>query len=145
MRMYTISVISEGHQALCHHLCDVADRCLEQLQVQPCVLELEMCDDNRFVALNVQLRGRDELEDLMPIRYDHHHAAMGRIVINLAQVKRDVMMTDTPLTDYLDGLLVHGLLHVLGYDHMERTEGFAWENLQNNLLSLVPSANVSLD
>jgi len=40
-----------------------------------------------------------------------------------------------PLTDHFSHLVVHGFLHILGYDHIEEAEALEMEGLETRILA----------
>ena len=44
---------------------------------------------------------------------------LGDVVISLDTARRQAIEADEPLQDEVSHLLVHGVLHLLGYDHEE--------------------------
>ncbi len=51
---------------------------------------------------------------------------LGDIVISAETAGRDAQAGDMPLSDMIDYLIIHGVLHLLGYDH-EKDENEAWK------------------
>jgi probable rRNA maturation factor len=49
----------------------------------------------------------------------------GDVVISVETAQKEARAADLSLSSVLDGLLVHGILHLFGYDH-ERSETEAW-------------------
>ncbi len=81
-------------------------------------VELLLVDAVSMQALNHEHRGIDKSTDVLsfPIE-DFPHAPLGSIVINyeLAQEKADDL--GHTREDEITLLFIHGLLHLLGYDH----------------------------
>ena len=81
-------------------------------------VELLLVDAVSMQALNHEHRGIDKSTDVLsfPIE-DFPHAPLGSIVINyeLAQEKADEFGHSRE--DEITLLFIHGLLHLLGYDH----------------------------
>jgi probable rRNA maturation factor len=81
-------------------------------------VELLLVDAVSMQALNHEHRGIDKPTDVLsfPIE-DFPHAPLGSIVINyeLAQEKADEL--GHTREDEITLLFIHGLLHLLGYDH----------------------------
>ena len=81
-------------------------------------VELLLVDAVSMQALNHEHRGIDKPTDVLsfPIE-DFPHAPLGSIVINyeLAQEKADDL--GHTREDEITLLFIHGLLHLLGYDH----------------------------
>ena len=78
--------------------------------------------------LNREYRGVDRTTDVLsfPQSADFsvhasqltvHESVLGDIVINLPKANRQAMEYGTTLNEELKRLLIHGLLHLIGYDH----------------------------
>jgi probable rRNA maturation factor len=63
---------------------------------------------------------------------------LGDIVISLPRARRQAREAGHPVNDEVRLLAVHGLLHLLGYDHAEPVEEAAMTALTNRLLALTP-------
>ena len=87
-------------------------------------IELILCDDPAIASLNHAHRGIDHPTDVLsfPLSGDHAHMPLGTVVISIdhAQSKATELGHDTHEEILL--LFLHGLLHLLGYDH-ESDEG----------------------
>ena len=77
--------------------------------------------------LNRQWRGKDKTTDVLSFSYrEGPHAiiqpqVMGDIVISVPQAERQAVAAGIPVGKEIERLLVHGFVHLLGYDH-ERGE-----------------------
>jgi probable rRNA maturation factor len=76
--------------------------------------------------LNHQYRGMDKTTDVLSFplyekiqnaKLIPHTFALGDIVINLHKAKRQAEENGVALNEELRRLLIHGLLHLIGYDH----------------------------
>jgi probable rRNA maturation factor len=79
--------------------------------------------DRAMRTLNRQYRGKDRTTDVLsfPLRegkfYRVQHHLLGDIVISVPAAARQAQAAGEALHDEIDRLLVHGFLHLLGYDH----------------------------
>ncbi len=85
-------------------------------------------NDNTMRELNRKHRGKDKITDVISfpqikeIEYISVSAEqmplfLGDIVINLHQAKRQAIYNNLTFYDEISRLLIHGLLHLVGYDH----------------------------
>jgi len=68
-----------------------------------------------------------------------HSKMLGDIVISLETAEREAEQMGMPLFNYVVRLLIHGLLHLVGYDHEEDKEATIMEQEEERLISLVRS------
>ena len=60
---------------------------------------------------------------------------MGDIVIARETVEREAAEEDKSFDDHLSHLVVHGLLHLMGYDHQNDDEAEQMEALERKILA----------
>ena len=78
------------------------------------------CADRRMRALNRRYRGKDRSTDVLafPAGDDSTGAGfLGDIVISVPYAEREARRRRESGSREIDRLLVHGLLHLMGYDH----------------------------
>ena len=87
-------------------------------------IELLLCDDAAIRELNREYRGIDRPTDVLsfPLTEAIPGTPLGSIVISLDHVERKARELGHSEEDELALLFIHGLLHLLGYDH-ETDEG----------------------
>jgi len=109
---------------------------LERLAMKDAEVSLVFTDDEGMRALNRDYLGRDWPTNVISFaqvegQWSHlNPQLLGDIVVNVERVQQDASAGDLPFADVLDFFLIHGLLHLLGYDHegvspeeAERMEG----------------------
>ena len=99
--------------------------------------------DNEFIhKMNREYRGIDRptdvisfaLEDAHDIDYDDFRL-LGDIYISIDKAKEQAKEYGHSLKREICFLSVHGLLHLLGYDHMEKEDEIKMFSLQEELLN----------
>ena len=76
------------------------------------------CADTRMRALNRRYRGQDRPTDVLAFPAgDSDSGFLGDIVISVPYAEREARRRREPGAREIDRLLVHGLLHLMGYDH----------------------------
>jgi len=78
--------------------------------------------DRRMKELNKLFRGKDSTTDVLsfphePDEFDPDTANLGDIVISAEQAARQAEETGLTLENEIRQLILHGLLHLYGYDH----------------------------
>ena len=87
-------------------------------------VSLVFCDDPFVQALNAEYRGRNTPTDVLSFAQDDPQT-LGDIVISVPTAARQAEAAGWPLESEVALLIVHGLLHLLGYD--DETEEGAWD------------------
>lgn len=79
--------------------------------------------DKEMIALNTAYRGKRKTTDVLSFGNDGAwpgeggKGLLGDIVISMPQIRRQAAKAGKPVRDELAMMLVHGVLHLLGYDH----------------------------
>jgi probable rRNA maturation factor len=89
------------------------------------------CGDAFIAGLNRQWRGQDKPTNVLAFPAGEGAGPLlGDIVIAFETAHAEALATAKPLRDHVAHLLVHGFLHLLGYDHASDAEADAMETLE---------------
>lgn len=85
-------------------------------------VELVLLDDPAMQAINKQTRGLDKPTDVLSFANREvvpatRRGSLGQIFISLPAAQRNADEMNQSLKKELHFLFIHGLLHILGYDH----------------------------
>jgi probable rRNA maturation factor len=82
-------------------------------------LSLALVTDPEIHTLNRQYRGKDKPTDVLsfPLADELQPFLLGDVVISVETAARQAQRRDHSLREELQTLLIHGILHLLGYDH----------------------------
>jgi probable rRNA maturation factor len=91
-------------------------RHLDQTQAE---LSLALVTDPEIHVLNRQYRGKDKPTDVLsfPLADELQPFLLGDVVISVETAARQAQRRGHSLREELQTLLIHGVLHLLGYDH----------------------------
>ena len=103
-----------------------AGRLLRGLRLEDAELSIAVVPDREIRRLNRRWRGHDRPTDVLSFAQREGPGAprgdlLGDVVISVETARRQARERGESLADAGDRLLIHGLLHLLGYDH-ERSE-----------------------
>lgn len=100
-----------------------------------------LTDDDYLRQLNLQYRGEDRATDVLSFPAgdplpgsDELLEYLGDIAISVPVAERQAAANGHPVTAELQLLAVHGVLHLLGYDHLDETEKTQMWVKQQNIL-----------
>ena len=143
----SIEVLDEsGHALDVHHLASLSRFVLERMRVHPMAeLCIKAVDEPTIARLNEQWmekRGPTDvlafpMDELRPGLVDEEPAegVLGDLVLCPAVAARQGSDAGHGTTAELELLTVHGILHLLGYDHAEPEEHQEMFGLQDRLLA----------
>lgn len=96
-------------------------------------ISIVLVGQGRIRELNKKYRKKNKVTDVLSFQYDNHKT--GEIVVCLREVKKNAKKFNSTYKKELSRILIHGILHVLGYDH-EKSEKAAekMEEKQNYYL-----------
>jgi probable rRNA maturation factor len=102
-----------------------------------------LTSDPAIQTLNRRYRSKDSPTDVLAFPLGDGLRArepFGDVVISLDTAKRQAREYGATLSHELNRLLIHGTLHLCGYDHHERAQAARMHGLTRRLLSEVGSA-----
>lgn len=102
-------------------------------------LSIRLVDEPEGADLNRRFRGKRGATNVLSFPYEPLPGMvdcdlLGDLVICAPLVVREARAQGTPLAARWAHLVVHGVLHLLGYDHADTTEAIAMEGLERHLL-----------
>jgi len=107
-------------------------------------VSLSFVRDPAIRALNREHRGKDAPTDVLSFplvepgdAYAGAERLLGDIVISIDTARRQAAAYDAPLEREVERLLIHGLLHLLGHDHMEAGERARMEAEERRLADAI--------
>lgn len=112
---------------------------LHQGIAEPCELTIYLTDDAHIQALNRDFLGIDSPTDVLSFPAgerdpQHGHLYLGDIVLSLPRALEQSQKAGHPLEAEAQLLIVHGVLHLLGYDHAEAEEKRRMWEVQHAIL-----------
>jgi probable rRNA maturation factor len=104
---------------------------------QPVALTLRIVDTDEGRALNAGYRQRDYATNVLTFEYGAapDGSISGDIVLCLPVLVREAAEQHKPLLHHAAHLVTHGVLHALGWDHIEADEAEHMEALETRILA----------
>lgn len=133
------------------NLTEIADKCLALEEIDPSAeISLVFVDDQGIQELNRTYRGKDMPTDVLSfalletgegelpiIDDDEEELLLGDIIISLETAWAQAQDYGHSIEREIAYLMVHGLLHLLGYDHMTDEEQMIMRRREEELLTVV--------
>lgn len=134
-----------------------ADAALARVGLDPskCEISLLACDDARIAQLNSEFRGKATptnvlswpVNDLaakndgqppnLPGPDPEGVMELGDVAIAFETCVKEAEAAGKPLHDHATHLIVHGVLHLLGYDHVRDQDATLMEGLESEILGIL--------
>ncbi len=74
------------------------------------------CSDNYILDINQKYLQHDYFTDIITFDYCENDTLSGDLFISVDSVRENALFYKTEFTDELNRVIVHGLLHLIGYD-----------------------------
>lgn len=134
----------------------VAERIVTSLGVADRPASLVLVTDAAIRALNREFRGKDQPTNVLAFAEsedsgaDLFEPALGDVVISVETARREAAegigvpveaLAEEPLYDRLVWLMVHGFLHLVGYDHGDDAEEARMDAKSDSILLEIRTGN----
>ena len=128
---------------------------LKILKILDCVdkeISLSFVDDENIKQLNKQYLGRDKATNVISFslregEYSNiNPQILGDIIISVETAQRDAIKENLTVTQGLEFLIIHGILHLLGYNHENTTkkETNKMQQKEKDLFNAINGCNTRL-
>jgi len=112
-------------------------------------LTIRLVDEDEGRNLNHTYRGKDYATNVLSFPADLPPELdlplLGDLVVCAPVVAREATEQGKPLNAHWAHMVIHGCLHLLGYDHIDDTEADEMETLERELLAQLSIADPYLD
>ena len=119
-----------------------AERLLTYLNLNNATVSIVLTNDTFIQELNRTYRNIDKPTDVLsfPMKegdsLEGDNNLLGDIVISIDTAERQAPLLEYTLTEELTSLLIHGLLHLLGYDHVKEHDEIEMQSKANQLAEI---------
>jgi probable rRNA maturation factor len=99
-------------------------------------VSLLLTDDATVQELNARFRHKDAATNVLSFPAPHNpERHLGDVALAYGVCAREALEQGKPLGHHLQHMVAHGVLHLLGYDHMTDVEAEAMEGLERVVLA----------
>jgi probable rRNA maturation factor len=92
-------------------------------------------------ALNAEYRGKDYATNVLTFVYDDKYPRTGDVVLCAPVVRREATAQRKPLAAHYAHLVVHGMLHMQGFDHEQDADAALMEARETKVLAALGLPN----
>lgn len=102
---------------------------------------IRVVDEQESQQLNRDYRGKDKATNVLSFPFEVpsqvESAHIGDLVICAPVVIREAAEQQKPAVDHWAHMVVHGMLHLLGFDHQDEAEANEMESMERGILGLM--------
>ncbi len=103
-------------------------------------MSITLTDDARIRVLNRDWREKDKATNVLSfpaaeVPNDVSPVPLGDVIVALETVRAEAADEDKRVGDHLVHLIVHGTLHLLGFDHQDEAEAEEMEETERQILA----------
>ena len=123
------------------YLYEIIDFTIKKLNIKNSVFDIIFINDEEMHKLNKEYRGIDRTTDVLSFALnDNKHIdtiinSLGDIFISIPKMISQAKMYEHSEKRELSFLTLHGILHLLGYDHMNESDEKIMFGLQKEILN----------
>jgi probable rRNA maturation factor len=92
-------------------------------------------------ALNLKWRGKDAPTNVLSFPSGEEQGHLGDVVLAYETVEGEAEQQNIAIADHAAHLVVHGMLHLLGYDHEQEDDAVKMETLETEILATLGIAD----
>lgn len=112
-------------------------------------IALVLLDEEAARAYNRDYRQKDYATNVLSFAHhegefsfaEQENVLQGDLIICPQVVEKEAKEQNKPLADHYAHLVIHGTLHLIGFDHLEDDEATEMEGLERDLLAQIGIAN----
>lgn len=99
-------------------------------------ISIIFCSDNYILDVNQKYLQHDYFTDIITFDYCEENRLSGDLFISVDSVRENSIEYGTDFADELNRVIVHGLLHLIGYDDHTEADVAVMRKKENYYLSL---------
>jgi len=102
-------------------------------------LSVYFCSDNYLHKMNLEHLQHDTLTDIITFDYTQDTLVSGELYISTDRVVENASLFNVPFSNELHRVLVHGVLHLVGYGDKSEQEALLMRSKEDQYLALLNS------
>lgn len=141
--MNEIEIINETNEEInINDLNNIIEYTLKYEKVENAILNVIIIDNEKIHTINKEYRGIDRPTDVISFALEDDKTfiktdfrVLGDIYISIDKVYEQAIIYNHSIRRELSFLTVHGVLHLLGYDHMKKEDEIVMFKKQEAILN----------
>ncbi|MCD8340506.1 MAG: rRNA maturation RNase YbeY [Burkholderiales bacterium] len=116
------------------------EKWIKQAMETDATITLKFVDEEEGKELNKSYRGKDKPTNILTFDYSHDPVEAD-LAVCVPVLEKEAKEQNKPLIDHLAHLIVHGVLHAHGYDHLDDEEAGIMEKREKEILETLGFPN----
>ena len=108
-------------------------------------IDLLLCNNKKMQELNNVWRKIDKPTNVLSFSQIGNDAIRGSIALGYEICETEAKMQNKTFENHVTHLLIHGVLHLMGYDHIDENEAVEMESLETEILAQIGIDNPYLE
>lgn len=127
-------------EVLAAAMCDLSENEAQPFPDEPPEVSLVLGDDEMVKAINSEWRGQAKPTNVLSFpAFELTPGGMpgpmlGDIILARETIEREASELGKPVDEHIAHLIVHGFLHLFGYDHIENDDAEKMEAIETRIL-----------
>ncbi|SOE17880.1 probable rRNA maturation factor [Hoeflea halophila] len=127
--------------ALAAAVADLAGHEAQPFPETPPEVSLVLADDAMMTDINSQWRNQPKPTNVLSfpafplVPGGQPGPMLGDIILARETIEREAAELDKPIDEHITHLIVHGFLHLFGYDHIENSDAEEMEAIETRILA----------
>jgi probable rRNA maturation factor len=114
------------------------NRAIKYLKIKKADLSVVIISESDIKRLNKKYRKKDKATDVLSFTYSNKKDALdGEIIICYSIAKANAKKFGHSLAAEIKKLLIHSLLHLVGYDHKKNSDALKMEKLEERIIKSI--------
>ncbi len=101
---------------------------------------LVLTNDEEIQRFNEEFRGKDSATNVLSFPSDEP-GELGDVILSYDTIAREAEEQGKALEAHVTHMIMHGILHLLGFDHEDEEEACEMESLETEILASLSIAN----
>lgn len=111
--------------------------CIESYDFTEGELNYIFCDDDYLLNLNIEFLNHDTLTDIISFDYTLGKLVSGDVFISIERVRENAKKFDQRVENELNRVLIHGVLHYMGFKDKSDSEKEVMRNEEDKCLKFL--------
>ena len=129
----------EGLEAIIEKAVQQTCLALKDQEGQELEVSILLASDEKVQELNKKYRGKDKPTNVLSFpgicnNEGSGSILLGDIILSYETILAESISGDKPHMDHITHLVVHGVLHLFGYDHEDEVSASEMENIEISIL-----------